>query len=233
MKPIHGIAAVLSCLSVLAIGVSSHASRYPAWMQILKFQGEGITLRQRDSHFTHPISKGMKVERLDDAIRVPPNNFSKAFLDSIDDSPLDHDGLMIKVGPDQKYSEYRFPCIIIGHNTISWKQAGVERDERSCKNGLFVKRSREQIGLWQIPSLWATFQADKHIIKAQAFSEEVIVVPGRESTLFQTALRFHREKWQQQICPDELPPAPQPYRSGYRPGLWHHYFPGPKEYKLT
>jgi hypothetical protein len=185
MKLNHGIAAVIICSCILAVGASIY-NRVPSALQIVSFvEGEKITLRHQDLR-PQSIKKRMRVERYDDVLFVPGNNRSLTKLVALDDSPPDYDGWKFQAGKDSEDSEYIFPCSLKGKVLLSWRSAGT-LNERACRNGATVISSRGSIYLWQRPVSLVMFQADKQLLKAEVSANEIVVVPGRELTLVKTA----------------------------------------------
>ncbi len=185
MKSTFSIAAVISCLCILAAGALSYEQRVPSALQIVNFEGKGITLSHEDLR-QRDINRTMKMERYDDVLFVPGNNKSLAKLAALDYSPEDYDGLIVQAGKDLKDSEYIFPCKGAGVLTLAWREAGT-LNERSCREGVAVNPSKDLLALWQKPDFIGIFQAEKQFLKAEASPYQIVIVPDRVLTLVKTA----------------------------------------------
>ncbi len=184
MKSTFSIAAVISCLCILAAGALSYDQRVPSALQIVDFEGKGITLRHEDLR-PKDISRRMRMERYDDVLFVPGNNESLAKLAALDYSPEDYDGLIVQAGKDSKDSEYTFPCRGKNRLLLAWRDAGTS-NQRSCNKGVAVSPSKDSLALWQKPDSIAIFQPEKQFLK-ETSPRQVVIVPDRALTLVKTA----------------------------------------------
>lgn len=183
---IRAVAALLTCLLILAIGVTSYAD-VPSAALIVRFRGNGLNVRSGTNRNVIPVRSGQRnvLENSNDVLYVPGDNRSKASFALAVTQVWEYGGLLINTTPSNMPSQYTFPCRFGGRLTIGWRPQGGNRD-RACNQGATVGPVRGQNALLPLQGNPNLAQAAKEILKAQA-NEEVLVVPSDDETVIKTA----------------------------------------------